>query len=82
MAEKRDLRPYANSEDPDQTAHQCSLVSIFAVRLHNKGGHVEDIGLVVKVLNRRVAVQTGLGQLWGFAIRVCPKGLFASRWPI
>ena len=33
-AEKRDLRTYANSKYPDQTAH---LVRIFAVRLHNIG---------------------------------------------
>ena len=32
-AEKRDLRTYANSEDPDQTVHPRSLVKIFAVRL-------------------------------------------------
>ena len=36
-AEKRDLRTYANSEDPDQTAHPRSLVRTFAVRLHNIG---------------------------------------------
>ena len=35
--EKRDLRTYANSEDPDQPAHLRSLVRIFAIRLHNIG---------------------------------------------
>ena len=34
---KRGLRTYANSEDPDQTAHPRSLVRIFAVRLHSIG---------------------------------------------
>ena len=33
--EKRDLRTYANSEDPDHLAHPHSLVGIFAVSLHN-----------------------------------------------
>ena len=36
-AEKRDLRTYANSEDPDQSVHTHSLVRIFAVCLHNIG---------------------------------------------
>ena len=36
-AEKRDLIAYANNEDPDQPAHQRSLVTIFVVRLHNIG---------------------------------------------
>ena len=35
MAEKRKLRTYANSEDPDQTAHPRSLVRIFAADLPN-----------------------------------------------
>ena len=35
--EKRDLRTYANSEDPDQPAHLRGLVRIFAIRLHNIG---------------------------------------------
>ena len=34
-AVERDLRTYANSGDPDQTAHSRSLVWIFAVSLHN-----------------------------------------------
>ena len=33
--EKRDLRTYANSEDPDQPAHPLSLGGFFAVPLHN-----------------------------------------------
>ena len=37
VAEKRDLRTYANSEDPDQTVHLRSLVRIFTVCLHNIG---------------------------------------------
>ena len=44
-AEKRDLRTYANSENPDQPAHLRSLVRIFAVRLHN-------IGTLLKTLNQ------------------------------
>ena len=36
-AEKKDLRTYANSKDPDQPVHLCSLVRIFAVHLHTIG---------------------------------------------
>ena len=36
-AEKKDLRTYANSEDPDQPALSRSLARIFVVRLHNIG---------------------------------------------
>ena len=35
VAEKMDLRTYANSEDPDQPAHPQRLIRIFAVRPHN-----------------------------------------------
>ena len=42
MAEKRDHRTYAESEDPDQPAHPRSLVRSFTVRLNN-------IGIVLKI---------------------------------
>ena len=54
-AENWDLRIYAKSEDSDQLAHSRSLVRIFTVRLPYRGP-VEEIGLVAKVLTRRVAV--------------------------
>ena len=34
VAEKRDLRTYANSEDPVQPGHPRRLVRFFAVRLY------------------------------------------------
>ena len=42
MAEKWDLRTYANTEDPDQPAHPRSLVRIIVVRLHNIGIFLKD----------------------------------------
>ena len=57
-AEKRDLRTYANSEDPVQTAHPRSLDWIFAVRLYSIG-LVEYIGLIAKIFNRRNANWSG-----------------------
>ena len=55
-AEKRDLRTYANSEDPDQPVHSRSLVRIFAYR-----DPVEDMRLLENILTRREAVQICLG---------------------
>ena len=38
-AEKRALRTYSNSKNPDQPAQPRSLVRIFSVRLHITGGN-------------------------------------------
>ena len=55
-AEKRDLRTYANSEDPDQTAHldfRCSRRQYKDL--------VKDTGLIAKILTRRK-------QVWASAV--------------
>ena len=45
----------------------------FAVCLHKKD-IVENIGLIAKILTRRVQPKL----VWGFAMLICPKGSFVS----
>ena len=53
--------------------HPCSLVRIFAVRLHNIGTLLK-IRLIAKILTPRVAVQTSLGLRHSYM----PKGHFCQ----
>ena len=62
-AEKRDLRTFGNSEDPDQPAHARSLVRIFAVHLHNRWTLLKRTDSEDLDPTRGYAMQTGLGPL-------------------
>ena len=55
-AEKRDLRIYANSEYPDHPVHSGQDLSCSPTQYRD---HVEDTGLIAKILTRRVTAQTG-----------------------
>ena len=72
--EKRDLRTYANSEDPDQPAHPLNLGGFFAVPLHN----IWTL-LKIKIYSEDFDPTCGCAN-WsgGFAIRICPEAFLSA----
>ena len=72
-AEKRGLRTYANSKDPDQPALPQS-VQILRCSPAQYGDFVEDRGQIAKILTRPVVTQIDLG----FRCSYLPYGSFLS----
>ena len=71
-AEKRELRTYANNEDPDCADVQSGRDRCSPTQYRDL---VEAIGLIPKILTRRVAL---CKLVWGFTIPICPKDLFCQ----